>query len=68
MYLSIGENFWGSNQNLFAQKLKVPHIVIASEKLSKSGFDWHPIPANHCLLVEADLQISFFPLNEQSRK
>lgn len=52
MYFSLG-NHIKSGQS--TENHTYEHVIIASEKLSPSGFKWQIIPVNHSFMVEADL-------------
>jgi predicted glutamine amidotransferase len=38
-------------------------VLIVSEKLTERSKDWIPIPENHFIAVEKDLQIELLPLS-----
>ncbi|STY29300.1 glutamine amidotransferase [Legionella wadsworthii] len=53
MYYSLGDHLPKKN----TKEKGYNHIIIASEKLSPTGFKWQIIPVNHSFMIESDLSI-----------
>lgn len=65
MYISLGKGVSGVKSSFASIKkgINPEQLIVASEKLTKSGLDWFLIPANSCLMADSNLHISFKQLS-----
>lgn len=64
MHYSVGRDFEakGGSCHMVMDKNKTSTIIVASEKLNNFDVEWHDVPTNHLLMVDADLSIQLRPL------
>ena len=64
MHYSLGSRFVASNgrYHMLPSNKKNGSLLVTSEKLTNFDIEWHDVPANHMLLVAADLTIQLRPL------
>lgn len=65
MHYSVGKSFVAKDGRYHMLKDKngtTGSVLIASEKLTTFHTEWHDVPANHLIVVEADLSIQLLPI------
>ena len=64
MHYSMGRQYVAQKgrYHMLASKGIPKSLLVASEKLTDFDVEWHDVPPNHLLLVEADLNIQLRPL------
>ncbi len=64
LHYSVGSRFVEKKgrYHMMASNNKRGSILVSSEKLTNCDIEWHEVPGNHLLMVDADLRIQLRPL------
>ncbi len=69
LYYATGSSFQCEEgvSSMIQDKSGVRAVLIVSEKLNENTEDWIPIPQNHFIAVDGDLQVRLSPLAQNSQ-
>ena len=61
MHYSLGSRYVAKNghYHMLEEAIKHGSLLVTSEKLTDFNAEWHDVPANHLMIVDADLSLQF---------